>query len=533
MLLRIICFCLLSLSALAAEDISHLLPEELTILKDIRIIGNTKVTTDEVSHIAKKYIGKKFLPADLAKFILEVTKLYSQKGYSFVIIKPHKVFFRNGILTIQTIEGKINNIIIDDSLKGTIIEKLALELKNKDPLDDKSLDHFIAITKKLYGAKITTAFVQTQNPHSENAIGDFVITAKIRKFDGSIGIDNASKKGNFLRASINIYSPSLIDRIHFHPILSSNTRNQYAFIIGYDKLLKNDYELALDAKYIHLKDAYALTTDNFNPENLGISKSVSFTLRKNLILKKEMHQYIYVKPELTTSAGKEENLISTYHTKMYELEQGVKHTSIIASPKHSLQQTKGSQNTKKVTLGIGIKKLSEGKIRMLNSIDLSFHIGNSEKKKFQKLYLDFQNEIEITKDYLAVSRFYLQRTKDSLDYSQKIHTKSAANFLTSSYDSGDNGYSFSSSIYLKSIILNNEAVKLIRPFVFVNTGSVRNVKDQSRFTSISGGGGIYLLFAQGALFSLGVSHPFSMKENGKKFKEQLPNSIFFGLQYNF
>jgi len=89
------------------------LPAIHVFVQEIRIIGSTVFTKEELNRVTALFIGKKVSTEDLEEVRRALTMLYKNKGYvnSGAIIPDQNV--KNGVITIQIIEGTLEDIEIE------------------------------------------------------------------------------------------------------------------------------------------------------------------------------------------------------------------------------------------------------------------------------------------------------------------------------------------------------------------------------------------------------------------------------------
>ncbi|MGB9678067.1 MAG: ShlB/FhaC/HecB family hemolysin secretion/activation protein, partial [Candidatus Ratteibacteria bacterium] len=117
------------------------------LVKKINVIGNKKVSNEEIEKITKEYEGKEITISDLKIIADKITEIYWNKGYvtSFAYIPAQKVV--DGVVEIKIIEGKLGKIKVQGNKYYTdkFIEKHFDRLKNEDVLNNKSLERSLLI----------------------------------------------------------------------------------------------------------------------------------------------------------------------------------------------------------------------------------------------------------------------------------------------------------------------------------------------------------------------------------------------------
>ncbi len=143
------------------------------ILKDIKIVGMSVFTQNELQPLLDKYINKEADLNVLNHLAKRITALYRQEGYfiSRAII-PEQEVTEDGAITIQVIEGRVNNVIIDDpenllsSDRLGTVEKTAEYIEKSAPLHGPTIERYLLQLNDSSGI-----FVQSllSAPDDENA----------------------------------------------------------------------------------------------------------------------------------------------------------------------------------------------------------------------------------------------------------------------------------------------------------------------------------------------------------------------------
>lgn len=124
-------------------------PSQIIILvKKIEVRGNTVLSADEINQITKKYENRNATLAELRVAAEEISQLYLDKGYitSRAILANQRI--NNGIVVIQTIEGGIEQIIIEGNqrVKPSYIRS-RVKLGATIPLKQQTLEEQLRLLK--------------------------------------------------------------------------------------------------------------------------------------------------------------------------------------------------------------------------------------------------------------------------------------------------------------------------------------------------------------------------------------------------
>ncbi len=89
------------------------LPVLKTLIREIRVIGSTVFSPEEIAQITDRYKNRELTTEDLERIRLELTVLYVNKGYvnSGVILPDQSI--TGGVVTYQVIEGKLTGVELE------------------------------------------------------------------------------------------------------------------------------------------------------------------------------------------------------------------------------------------------------------------------------------------------------------------------------------------------------------------------------------------------------------------------------------
>src|SRR5262245_37797563 len=87
---------------------------KLTVLtKEIRVVGSTVFTTEELAQVTDPYLNQEITSEDIESLRVALTLLYVRHGYSTSgALVPDQAIV-DGVLTIQIVEGKLSQINVD------------------------------------------------------------------------------------------------------------------------------------------------------------------------------------------------------------------------------------------------------------------------------------------------------------------------------------------------------------------------------------------------------------------------------------
>lgn len=167
------------------------LKAETLELKDIRLIGVTAYTPDQLADLFKNDLGKTITFERFYGIARAIQQRYRKDGYilTFTYVPPQTV--EDGVFTITVVEGFVEQVRIDN-VDGTLKETLAGALRpitESKPLNVRALERYLLLANDLAGVKVTAVL----RP-SKSTQGATVLVAKVRHTPFGLGasVDNRS-----------------------------------------------------------------------------------------------------------------------------------------------------------------------------------------------------------------------------------------------------------------------------------------------------------------------------------------------------
>jgi len=163
------------------------------VLKDIIIKGSTVYF--EFSTYYQTYLNKKISLADAYIIAQTITQRYRNDGYilSRVIVPAQEI--SNGILTLQIIEGFIEDVVIEDQTldKRILLRVYADKILTSKPLHISVLERYLLLMNDLPGIQVKSILTASKNTFGASTL-TLITDHKI--INGHIGIDNLGSRFN-------------------------------------------------------------------------------------------------------------------------------------------------------------------------------------------------------------------------------------------------------------------------------------------------------------------------------------------------
>ena len=206
-------------------------PKDTFIVREFRIIGSTVFSTEELAATVKSFTDRPLTFTDLLQVRSAIADLYIRNGYitSGAFIPPQET--NNGVVTIQVIEGKLEDIQITgmNRLDPDYV-KSRLSLATIAPLNRDRLINALQLLQIDPLFSFVSAELKTGSQLGTNILA--VRVTEANSFNAQIGINNSAPVSvGQLQRQIEISDRNLLgfgDKISAN---YSNTdgRNQYSF----------------------------------------------------------------------------------------------------------------------------------------------------------------------------------------------------------------------------------------------------------------------------------------------------------------
>ncbi|MEK9627605.1 MAG: ShlB/FhaC/HecB family hemolysin secretion/activation protein [Nitrospinota bacterium] len=208
------------------------------ILKKIDVKGSTVYSHNAFQRWQRRFIDKKVSLALIYRFAEKITTKYRNDGYllSRAIVVPQKI--KDGVVTIQIVEGYIGNLKIRGPVKGKkfFLKSYGKGLLRSSPLKAKDLERYLLLIDDLPGVSVESVLVPSEN---EPGASELILTLKHKDLDANGGIDNRGSKFNGpiqLRAGTSANSAlGFYDRFGIQGIMTSQP-DELLFFNGFGEV---------------------------------------------------------------------------------------------------------------------------------------------------------------------------------------------------------------------------------------------------------------------------------------------------------
>lgn len=179
-------------------DVTIRNPEESVVPKDVssldflvskvRVNGATYFSADQINEIFSSIEGRRVRLEELREYANQLQELYANEGFLLtrVILPPQTI--EDGIVTVEVVEGFLDNIAVDDSaaLGGNLAKAALSEMVGAKPLNIRELDGKILILNDTPGLSVKTLL----RPGSESGAAEMAITTSRPSNQGFFSVSN-------------------------------------------------------------------------------------------------------------------------------------------------------------------------------------------------------------------------------------------------------------------------------------------------------------------------------------------------------
>lgn len=211
-------------------------------VKAFKFTGNTIVSTSELELIVAPYVGQELGFNSLQRVVATVSDYYAKKGGLAKVYLP-KQDITSGVVTIAIIEGKLNNVVIENK-EAKLSRKKAEKFIYRDnvkgePIKSKELSRALMNLNDLGGLQASSSLA----PGAAEGSSDLVVRLKDgAKISADAGIDNyGSLSTGKIEYSVgininNVSSSDAYDTVNVRAMATEGVRFArvgYAIPVGY------------------------------------------------------------------------------------------------------------------------------------------------------------------------------------------------------------------------------------------------------------------------------------------------------------
>jgi hemolysin activation/secretion protein len=161
-------------------------------LKDVQITGAHVLPVSSFRVLYEKFLGKEIALSDILDVADQIEQSYRNEGYLLVraYVPPQRV--RDGVFTINVVEGKIAHVAVEGGQPGTQEQVRGYMAKTVGvtPLHEKTMERALLLSNDLPG--VTASGVL--RPSDQAGASDIVVSLDEPRFTGGLGLDNRGSR---------------------------------------------------------------------------------------------------------------------------------------------------------------------------------------------------------------------------------------------------------------------------------------------------------------------------------------------------
>ncbi|WP_114861800.1 ShlB/FhaC/HecB family hemolysin secretion/activation protein [Azospirillum brasilense] len=465
------------------------------VLTGIEFAGMKAYTRDEFAPLYQSMIGKTVTLEALFELANKIATRYREDGYFLSRALVPAQTIRNGVFTIQIIEGYVSDVVIDGDagpaeplIRGFVEKIVALR-----PVRLSDVERYLLLANDIPGYAVQSNFRR-----SSTTLGaaQLVITAQRKPFDGYATVDNYGSRylgptGVVAGLSANSFTP-FGERTSLTALTTSQVREQKMGQLTYEQFIGSDgLSVQGFALYGKVAPGYLLEPLEVRGDTFKFGAGLRYPLLRSRDLS------VYAGGAFEYLNGDTDVAKAKYTRDRLRVLQG----SLTASMRDSLMG--GSALTFKIRQGLPIMNASTSSSQYLSRVGASgeFTSYRLDLSRVQTLMSPLELVLSAAGQYsrrplLASEQFVVGATTFGRGYDPAAL-------------SGDRGIAAAAELRYP-IALGLDFLDSVTPYSFVNTGHVWNwTGTQLEGHLWSTGAGLRMNFIEGLAGHVEVSRPLT------------------------
>ena len=161
-------------------------------LKQIKIISNKIIPSDQLKHLWTPIVGKKVSLKDIQKLAHKITHTYRKAGYILSFARVIQQTVKDGAVTLEIVEGYIDQVEVTfeetESKTGHWLSKLTEKIKEHRPITRKVYERYLLLIRDLYpNAK---GYLKPSENNSDGAATMQLVIPKRTSHGFNMGVNN-------------------------------------------------------------------------------------------------------------------------------------------------------------------------------------------------------------------------------------------------------------------------------------------------------------------------------------------------------
>ena len=181
------------------------------IVRDIRIVGSTVYSADELAALSRELIGRKVSVADIYGLARRITEKYGNDGYvlSRAIVPPQRFNPRGAVVRIDVIEGWVNKVEWPAKLSRyrDFFSDYTAKITSMRPANIRTIERYILLASDLPGLKFSTSLRPSPGVRDASTL---VVEVKEKPIDANVRVDN---RGTQARGPVQFLASSTLNNL--------------------------------------------------------------------------------------------------------------------------------------------------------------------------------------------------------------------------------------------------------------------------------------------------------------------------------
>ncbi len=488
-------------------------------LKEVKLIGNTVYSDEDLKSIYINLLNKKISFKQLEKIVELITEKYQKDGYvlSKAMLFPQKI--KQGIVRIEIIEGYIKDLEYKTNIslkKNYWFSYYVQKLKAEKPIKEVTINRYLSLIDDIPGIKIEEVDYKFLGQ------GATIVQLDIKDslVDINLSLNNRLDKiygSSMLITGLQFHERSLGGSTGLIGLSSVKPSRLKHYNIEHKQLLnKESLTLALTKRLTYLKPKFTGEHEEFNQYAIKAKSDVSIIGFSYPIIRAPQKNLLVYSDLNIKRSENSQNVVtdSTYLDRISIINLGLTYEFLDSIFGDSLL----ANNI--ISGGIGKGLIIFGAKQTPGLNDKPFSHPNS-KPDFTNFKLNLQRLQYITNNFYLHFNVDVQYSLDELPSSEEYSF--GGDHFGRGYDSvvisGDHGVAFSTE-FGHNYYFNQENSNVLRNYVFYDVGAVWNknidqrINNKAKITASSAGIGVLLNNFNNHLHTtIELAKPLTMKNN--------------------
>jgi hemolysin activation/secretion protein len=182
-----------SIEGTSRSPVGRAVDQVTFVLRDLRITGTKTLPAESFRPLYAKLIGQEVKLSNILDVADGIEKAYRDRGYILVraYVPPQRV--RDGVFTINVVEGKISHVAVEGGTPATQAQVKSYLQKSVDqtPLRLTTMERSLLLSNDLPGVQASGVLKPSEDTPGAS---DIVVTVDQPRYTGGLGVDNRGSR---------------------------------------------------------------------------------------------------------------------------------------------------------------------------------------------------------------------------------------------------------------------------------------------------------------------------------------------------